>query len=254
MVRAIDEVEARIRDKEAGCPGTGPQILRSDFDNLFELRRKLVHLKNHLDEWLPKNAGFLHTDVVTTIDTTSGYIWMPLVAKKIKESEQSGIYACSVSILATPLDLRVYMDFGGRSLKERRRYFDYLDHSAEYEALRHDLEKQNSLEVFDIDWYSSLVCRRHFRDWIDRSEVAIEEARAKLAGVDEHSKDPITWNRLLHGYIFSKVDLGAKGYLDFPMIEPQLRDIIKLFESYHAYKSEAERKDRKDVRGENDPQ
>lgn len=36
-------------------------------------------------------------------------------------------------------------------------------------------------------------------------------------------------NGLLYGYIISKVDLRADGFLDFPMLDPQLRDIIRLF-------------------------
>jgi hypothetical protein len=246
MVRAIDEIEAKGRDKEFGYPSTCPRIDRKDFDNLFELRRKLAHLKNYLDEWLPRNAEFLHTDVLTTIDTTSGYIWMPLVSKR-KETRQSGIYGCSVSILATPLDLRIYMDFGGRAVQERKIFFDFLSESEEYKALAENYKSNNGLEVFDIDWYSSVLQRRQFTKWLEIKETAITEARSKLSEY-ENSKDPITWNRLLHGYIFSKIDLPEKGYIDFPMLEPQLRDIIRLFEIYSRYRTEIERKERKDAK------
>lgn len=249
MVRAIDEIEAKDRDKELGYPSTGPRIYRKDFDNLFELRRKLAHLKNYLDEWLPRNAEYLHTDVLTTIDTTSGYIWMPLVSKK-KESRQSGVYGCSVSILATPLDLRIYMDFGGRAVQERKIFFDFLSESGEYKALADNFKRNNGLEVFDIDWYSSILGRYQFIKWLEIKENAISEARSKLAEY-ENSKDPITWNRLLHGFIFSKTDLPDQGYVDFPMLEPQLRDIIQLFEIYSRYKTEVEREERKNAKRQN---
>lgn len=247
MVRAIDEIEAKGRDKELGYTATGPRIYSKDFDNLFELRRKLAHFKNYLDEWLPQHANFLHTDVLTTIDTTSGYIWMPLVSKK-KETRQSGIYGCSVSILATPLDLRIYVDFGGRAVQERRIYYDFLSDSPEYDELVNKFKKNSGFEVFDIDWYSFIPNRLQFHRWIAVKDNAIAQARAKWAELADGSKDPITWNRLLHGFIFSKTDLPVNGYLDFPMIEPQLQDVIVLFQAYNRYRTEIENKERKNAK------
>lgn len=114
MVRAIEEVEAIHRDNKAGHDLLKARIFSHDFDNLFDLRRKLVPLKNYLSTWLPEHAPFLKTDILTTIDTTSSYIWMPLVPCQVPKIEKrTGVYDCSVSLLATPLDLRIYMDFGG---------------------------------------------------------------------------------------------------------------------------------------------
>lgn len=244
MIRAIDEIEIKGRDRAAGYTSEGLRIHREDFDNLFELRRKLVQFKNYLDNWLPQNATFLHTDILTTIDTTSAYIWMPLVSKK-KEKMQSGIYGCSVSLLATPQDLRIYMDFGGRAVHERRIYYDFLNGSSEYEKLLETLRCKNGLQVFDIDWYSFRFNERQINTWLAGKDEAVEEARQKLSSEPEHLKNPLTWNRMLHGFIFSKFDLPPRGLIDFPMIEGPLRDIISLFEAYCRYKNEVERKERK---------
>lgn len=247
MIRAIDEIEIKGRDRAAGYSNEGLRILREDFDNLFELRRKLVQFKNYLDVWLPQNATFIHTDILTTIDTTSAYIWMPLVSKK-KEKMQSGIYGCSVSLLATPQELRIYMDFGGRAVQERRIYYDFLSGSTEYESLQEKLRGKNGLQVFDVDWYSFRFNELQLNTWLKERDKAVADARQKLTSEPAHIKNPITWNRMLHGFIFSKFDLPPGGFIDFSMIEGPLLDIISLFEAYCSYKNEVERKERKNAK------
>jgi hypothetical protein len=245
MVRAVDEIDARPKDKIIGFVLSSIKINRSDFDNLYELRRKMVPLKNYLDEWLKKNADFLHTDILTTIDTTSAYIWMPLVSKKVKKGKQAGIYDCSVSLLATPLDLRIYMDFGGHAKRERKLYYDFLADSPEYSEIVASLKGKSSLEVFDIDWYSFIFNRRQFPEWLRnkyKKDKALEVAHEKLNALPTPLKDPITWNRNLHGYIFSKYDLGEDGFIDFHMLEPELTHIINLFQAYKSYMQRIERK------------
>lgn len=245
MIRAVDEIDVRPKDKTVGFDLASIKLNRSDFDNLYELRRKMVPLKNYLDEWLKKNADFLHTDILTTIDTTSAYIWMPLVSKKKKEGKQAGIYDCSVSLLATPLDLRIYMDFGGLAKRERKIYFDFLADSPEYSEIVASLKGKSSLEVFDIDWYSFIFNRRQFPEWLRnkyKKDKALEDAHEKLNALPTPLKDPITWNRNLHGYIFSKYDLGEDGFIDFHMLEPELMHIINLFQAYKSYMQRIVRK------------
>lgn len=238
MVRAIDEIDIRPKDNAISFHSPLEQIKRQDFDNLFHLRRKLVPLKNYLEAWLKEKAPFLHTDILTTIDTTSAYIWMPLVSRKKKEGKQAGIYDCSVSLLATPLDLRIYMDFGGLAKKERKLYYGFLDDSPEYLEFVGELQDRPGLEVFDIDWYSFIFNRRQFSAWRsnkDNMKRSLKDACKNLAELPDPLKGPITWNRNLHGYIFSKYDLVDAGFIDFNMLEPELLDIIKLFEAFKRF-------------------
>ena len=236
MIRAIDEVEFLKKDRARGHAAGKTVITPKDFDNLFELRGKLVFLKNYLSDWLPEEADFLQTDILTTIDTTSAYIWMPLVSQKLADDSRHGVYDCSVSILATPLDLRVYMDFGGFTRDQRKAYYDFLDGSPEYETLIEDLKGKPGLEVFDIDWYSAISNRSNLSDWLDQREQALAGARDKIKGTAKPENSPITWNRCLHGYVISKYDLAEGGVIDFAMIEPKLRDIIALYQAFNTYK------------------
>jgi hypothetical protein len=245
MIRAIDEIDVRPKDRAVGFNLSSTRINMRDFDNLFELRRKMVPLKNYLDEWLKKKASFLHTDILTTIDTTSAYIWMPLVSRKTKESKQIGIYNCSVSLLATPLDFRIYMDFGGYAIRERRLYCDFLTDSPEYSEVIESFKDKPCLEVFDIDWYSFIFNRRQFPEWLgnkDRKDKALENARRRLDELPTPLNDPITWNRNLHGYIFSKYGMGEDRFIDFQMLEPELLNIIELFQSFRHYVQRIDRK------------
>ena len=236
MIRAIDEVEFLKKDRARGHAAGKTVITIKDFDNLFELREKLVFLKNYLSDWLPEEAHFLQTDILTTIDTTSAYIWMPLVSQKLADASRHGVYDCSVSILATPLNLRVYMDFGGFTRDQRKVYYDFLDGSPEYESLIEDLKGKPGLEVFDIDWYSAIFNRSNLSDWLDQRESALAGARDKIKGTTKPENSPITWNRCLHGYVISKYDLAEDDVIDFAMIEPKLRDIIALYQAFNTYK------------------
>ena len=235
MVRAIDEVEFMRKESGGKIELSATKISVDDFGNLFDLRRKLVFLKKYLDGWLTKNADFLKTDILTTIDTTSGYIWMPLVSKQVNKEERAGIYDCSVSLLATPLDLRIYMDFGGNARQQRDTYYNFLEESSEYLDIQKSLAESSCLEVFDIDWYSAIFNCKPYEQWLKNDcSKAIQSARSKLAAIAENDTSPITWNRCLHGYVFSKYDLGG-GFIDFSMIKEQLENIIRLYQAFDAY-------------------
>jgi len=236
MIRAIDEVEFLEKDSACGHLTGKTVVFSKDFDNLFDLRRKLVFVKNYLTDWLTKNANFLKTDILTTIDTTSAYIWLPIVSKSLADGDRQGVFDCSVSLLATPLDLRIYMDFGGFTRDQRKAYFDFLDGSPEYEALLLELEARGDLEVFDIDWYSAIFNRRKISAWRNQREQDLIEAHNKIEKTSKPEGSPITWNRCLHGYVISKFDLPEDSGIDFAMIETKLLDIIALYQAFDRFK------------------
>ncbi len=235
MIRAIDEVDIKNRDYLIPFDKDYWLIAPWDFDNLFNLRRKMVPLRNHLAEWLKANADFLHTDILTTIDTTSAYIWMPLT--RIDNENQTGILTHSVSILATPLDFRLYIDFGGRAAKERQYYFEFLK-SEEYKALVSTFVERKHFHVFDTEWYCFISKQQTLGEWLADAEnkARIDEALRKVAPLTRDAEiDPITWNRMLHGYIIDKSYFDETGMIDFPMIEGWLQDIIHYFLAFEAY-------------------
>lgn len=237
MVRAIDEVEFRKKDSALGYPEAIIEIKAIDFDNLFELRKKLAHLKNYLPSWLIRNYGMLKTDILTSIDTTSAYIWLPLVSTEFSAENRRGVYDCSVSILATPLDLRIYMDFGGFTRDQRKLYFDFLRDSPEYLDLLQKLQGREPLEVFDIDWYSFIFNRKKFPEWLAHKEKSLTLAQSKIKSSAKPDSSPITWNRCLHGYTIPKYALAEGEIITFDTIEPKLRNIILLYEAFDTFKT-----------------
>jgi len=243
MVRAIDEVESLERDKACGHAIGATFLTNEDFENLFELRRKLVYLKNYLSDWLANEADFLQTDILTTIDTTSAYVWMPLVSRELAGQGRRGVYDCSVSILATPLDFRIYMDFGGYTRDQRKTFYDFLDGSPEYENAAINLLSKPGIEVFDIDWYSAIFNQNKLSVWLPQRDNALAEARNKLKSTPKPESSPITWNRCLHGYVMSKHDLREGTSIDFAMIESKLRDIIAFYQAFQHFKERARKGD-----------
>lgn len=226
MVRVVDET--RIKVSAAEFNG----IHARDFDNLFHLRDTLLALQAQLEHWLPKHAGHLATDILTTIDTTSAYIWMPLVQKVKKvDGVGKGVWDCSVSILATPLDFRIYMDFGGRARDEREGFYNFLA-SEDYAEIYERSMAGNGWQVFDVDWYSALHNQRSLDRWVGNRHSDIAAALRILPPRDNHDPDPITWNRMLHGFILSKHDLSAGQAISFEAITEKLTQVIAFHQTF----------------------
>lgn len=228
MVRAIDEIDILPRDRATSyLPDNPLQLAESDFENLYLLRRKLVPLKNFLTDWLKKNAPFLITDILTTIDTTSAYIWLPLTRED--KEKRRGILSCSVSILATPLDFRVYMDFGGQAYQQRELYYDFVNNSDEYQRVIDVISDSEGLEVFDIDWYCHITKRQNLSEWFKDQNTAVEAAHKKLKAYSRDDGDPLTWNRNLHGYILPKQPIS------FSLIKHKLVNIIAFYRAFQDF-------------------
>jgi len=240
MVRGLSEVEFLSKDEKTGQyedRGKDPKnhrIAAVDFENLFTLREKMVFLKYYISQWLDENQISLKTDILTIIDTTSGYIWMPLVPKNSASDGRASVYECSVSLLATPFDFRIYMDFGGYQREKRKLYYKFLSDSPEYKEVVNRLTNKPCLKVFDIDWYFSKSNERLFSKWLLSKDDDLAKANEKIASARRPESSPITWNRCLHGYVFSKQDLGD-GYIDFSRMENKLQDIIELYCAFLNY-------------------
>ncbi len=228
MVRAIDEIDILPKDRAVIYSSQVPlELVESDFENLYILRSKLVPFKNFLADWLKKKAPFLITDILTTIDTTSAYIWLPLTRED--PETRKGILSCSVSILATPLDFRIYLDFGGQAYLQREVYYDFIDNSPEYQQVIGRINNDGGLEVFDIDWYCHITGRQKVSEWLLDRKAATEAARTKLGTFSKDDGEPLTWNRSLHGYIL------AKQPLSFSVIEEKIENIIALYRVFQTF-------------------
>lgn len=236
MVRAIDEVDALSIDDMKPAATADWVIKGSDFSNLFTIRDKLVGLKIYLNKWLKDTGQQLHTNTLTTIDTTSAYIWMPLTS--VDNQAQMGICASPVSILATPVDIRFYMDFGGMAVNLRRKYYDFLKSGNYTDAAVQNLHKK-SFFVFDTEWFSFVVKKRTLCMWLtDYKDTDIEAAYKEIADYYESSDQQITWNRMLHGYIFDREYFEKHASLGLDVIQNCLIDIIAFHNAFNTFRKQ----------------
>lgn len=227
FIRAVDE--KMIVDSAGKFSG----IRIEDFENLFELRRKMVLLQLELIPWMAKHAPRLRPDIVTTIDTTSGYIWMPFPTKAVvPEGERLGVKGASVSILATPLDFRVYLDFGGYAKTDRETYYRFLE-SDHYQMFHKTYGQDSDFKVFDIDWYGAIFNIRDCPRWLEEMPGRIAKAKIKIKTAEQ----PITWNRMLHGFLIDKHKLDDKTFITSAFLEPMLLQVISLYDAYMDFSS-----------------
>lgn len=236
MIRAIDEVDIRKIDDKLPAAQEDWGLGLSDFANLFGVRDKLVLLKNHLTSWLKSINSDLYTNTLTTIDTASGYIWMPLTG--INDENQWGVYACTVSILATPLDFRIYMDFGGKAVGLRREYYDFLE-TEQYQIQASLFIDKPHFYVFDTEWFSYITKKESMRSWLNSQRLDIvNSAREEVANYTETFSKQITWNRMLHGYIFDRSYIAKEGVINLDLIQKHLFELIDFYIKFTEFRKQ----------------
>lgn len=235
LVRSVDEVMIKRFDQAEGINRKTWKIEDADFSNLFQLRKKLVPLKNTLEKWLAENYPKLTTTILTTIDTASAYIWLPIVHRdnNPKDVDRPNLESATVSILATPLDLRIYIDFGGQCFPDRKEYFKFIrkpdGEFRNFIANLDDIEKVN-FSIFDVEWYSFIRNTRDvdsiLNNW-DAWEETVNEADREL---NDLGKNPIiTTNRLLSGFIFDRNWIKLNSPLKETFFLEKLSQIIELY-------------------------
>ncbi|MEI6206747.1 MAG: hypothetical protein WCP20_08195 [Desulfuromonadales bacterium] len=225
LVRAVDETTKKEKKEQKF-----EEIKRHCFEDLYEMRKALLSLRSLLNKWELLNSVGLTTDILTTIDTASAYIWMPLVPRDMKVAKSQGIYNCAVSILVTPLDFRVYMDFGGYADEERFAYYQFLE-SEDYYNIMETFNGKEEMEAFDIDWFSFITRRSKLESPGAVDVKNIVSAKRKLSVADT----PITWNRMLHGYILTKDNVPKDG-ITLEWITERLGWIIQFYQKFKEFK------------------
>lgn len=200
-----------------------------DFEDLYTLRGKIVFLGLKIRNWISdrqyevfnkKYQNQLDTDIISRVDTTSAYVWMSL---NQLTSKNGRINSASASILGTPLDLRIYFDIGGKAPKLRQDYYEFLK-SPSFKDFK---EKNDSkdIEIFDVDWYSFIFNRKPLSELTNKDmNERIAKAEKKLANL-VNDDSPISWNRLLCGYIIERREIHYNEILE------KLDVIIKFY--YH---------------------
>jgi len=234
-----DEDFRRLRKKfsagESTCnlrqplEGLFDGIKEKDFRNLYEMRNTLSYLKEALIKSCCKLDPAVYFDEIS--DATSAYVW--LAAVKNLKGARPKIDQPSLSLLATNNDIRIYIDFGGRCKKERKRYYNLL--------LNRKLDKHlkalsPEFRMFDIYWYFNLDNVRTMQDFCELRDMGerafqVDVLKRTVDTFNFHidSNKTIPENIMLIGRIFSKSDIIKKGK-DFKTdVEAAFRELHPIF-------------------------
>jgi len=198
----------------------------TDFEELYLMRNKMYSLASKIEKEILQTTykGKIKIDLISRVDTTSAYVWMPMHAYSEAGEKLS---SSSASILATPLDMRIYLDIGGASHQVRKDYYAYLLSDNFKKLIGTNTVKD--LEYFDIDWYCFITESSYLESYSDvRIQEKIVAAQAKL---DEYEGKIITWNKLLVGFILDR------GNIAFEDIAEKLEFILKLYSDFQTFQN-----------------
>jgi hypothetical protein len=211
------------------------EIKKDDFYDLYTMRHKLLSFENylHTEQCLGKYKNF-KVDNVSAVNPTSAYVWLAIVESEIKSRKK--IFGPSISILVTPLDLRVYLDFGGFAYDERLKYYKFLQ---KFNAKEINLDKKN-LYIFDIDWYAFFGEKNKYEEYIVTAEMQ-EKAKKMQMEIKKVDKNvPLSWNKLLIGYIYERESLLDES-LSFKYLWSKVENIIHLYKYFRQVSKDIDR-------------
>ena len=187
-------------------------INKKDFDNLFELRKKLRYLQRIIEKEMLEVG--LETTILSPIDTTSAYIWMPFPDRDFTDNvnkfrtKRNNLVVGSTSILATPIDFRIYIDFGGGDYEYRLAFQNFLQSNQFAEYIQKFRNHEPSLKIFDVKWYSFIVQENNLLDIINDKSLTDMVVKAITIIKDEQDKDNIVTAGYNHvGFILPAQDI-----------------------------------------------
>jgi len=194
-----------------GFKGLFNGFTNDDFRNLYEMRNKIYYLMAELTDFCQGLTPQLYFDSISK--TISSYVW--LAAVQNLDCERPKISYPSLSILATNVDIRVYLDFGGRCKNERKKYYKLLLSKKGLETLKN---LDNEFSIFDIYWYFNIENKVSLQHFYERRffthdghiEDEIDEIIQKFED-DIDSKKTIPDNKMLLGKIYSKESVIERG-------------------------------------------
>lgn len=197
-----------------------------DFFNLYSMRDKFLFLKQEL----MRNKELINLDLqnasVSHVDGTSGYVWLSLHSK---DNTKHKFEQISLSILATPDSLRIYIDFGGKAFEARRKYLTLFKNPKFIQELL-AYKANHDFYIFDVEWYYSILNKQKSSESI----IDIQNIDSVLNRLQEdmETKDTITWNKYLLGYIIPRKeipkDIIHSKILDIASIIGSIKQKIKI--------------------------
>lgn len=180
------------------------QLLNDDdFFNLYSMRDKFLSLKQELVKNKELTNLGLQNASVSHVDGTSGYVWLSLFSN---DTNALKVEQISLSILATPASLRIYIDFGGKAFEARKKYLTLFKNAQFMKELLTYKDNQD-FYIFDVEWYHSIINKKQSSKFklIDIQNI---DSTLNRLEKDIKTKDTITWNKYLLGYIIPRQDIS----------------------------------------------
>ncbi|WP_121628888.1 hypothetical protein [Poseidonibacter antarcticus] len=202
-------------------------IKLNDFNNLYKMAEKFTELANYISTKKELTKHSLSVDNISAINSTSAYVWLAITSGN--HGGRTKIEFASVSILATPDNLRIYIDFGGKAFDDRRKYLEFIKAT---NTTMLNIEDKEDLYIFDIEWYSYIENKVDFNILDDKVKKNNKISSAKKLFEDNGDRIPLASNRLLIGYILQKQDLSFKKILK------KLTNIISVYHHFQTFEYE----------------
>jgi hypothetical protein len=225
---AVMKAREYFQEEEADFTGIPNRFEKSDFNDLGLLRQHLLNLANHLRKLFFTAYRNLEVDVVGKIDSTSAYAWMVINLIRPGQGQLiDHVHYAFASVLATPLELRIFIDFGSEAYMSRGDWYNFV----ETDVFRNFVLKHNGLQLFDTEWYSFVTERQDAGEAIagEGFLVRAEEAKKQLSEYQEQRK-VIAWGRLLPGFII------GRGRISYDEISRNLEKIVRLYYKFEKYR------------------
>jgi len=203
-------------------------ILPEDFNDLIHMRRHFLQLGEYLQHGILKKFKNLEVDLVSHVDTSSGYVWLAINhTRPTPDHLRDRIRHSSASIFATPLGLRISIDFGGEDYHGRRDYYNFLMTDAASEILTDG----SDFSIIDLEWYSSVTGCQPAPQTFASPELK-ERLTAALDQLGRYKKEGriVTWERMLLGYVLQRESIS---YAD---IAKRMERIITLYYRFERYR------------------
>lgn len=225
---AVMEVRDFFLDEDTGIAGMQERLEENDFNDLRQMRQHLFHLSAYLKKrFLPAYCN-LEIEVVGKADNTSAYAWMVVnLIRPWPVQRKLHVHYASAAVMATPLELRIYLDFGREAYMSRGDWYSFV----ETDIFRQFVDKQPELQIFDTEWYSFVTATQPAVRFVSSDEFAVrvEEARKLLAEGQEQHK-VLAWGRILPGFIMPRSDIG------YEKISSKLEKIVWLYYLFEKYR------------------
>ncbi len=225
---AVVKAREYFQEEETDFTGIPNRFEKSDFNDLSLLRQHLLNLATHLRKLFLTAYRNLEVDVVGKTDSSSAYTWMVINLIRPGQGQLiDHVHYAFASIMATPLELRIFIDLGSEAYMSRGDWYSFV----ETDVFRNFVLKHDELQMFDTEWYSFVTERQNAGEAIAAESFSgrVDEARKLLSECQEQRKI-ITWGRFLPGFIIGR---GRVGYDE---ISRNLEKIVRLYYKFEKYR------------------